>query len=308
MNEKTWGLGDTARYLARPFEAELCTLLASPEAEQAFLMRSWAHQHALLASIALTSDTPLLQVAAARDFLALPLKAFIRRWVTRAAGALNAFRRLGPERAQQPSEYRLLISLVEEGTRLPSGRLRFRDLSILAALPACYRAQFRLKTVDDPGDRAFLLKVTRMAQHLASMGSAASEQSFSSFLAGRITVEELHQRLRHLGLPSQFPAGPLSCGRLVQLRSQQDFKSAARRFRNCVECYCEEAAFGRVAIYVWEGAEPAMLRLSQSIPGFWELDELSGLQNRPVSPETEMAIMAALPPQMAGGADVILGG
>jgi len=212
------------------------------------------------------------------------------------AGMVRALGRLGPV-AQPPDVYRGVAAVLVDGD--PGAKLIRHAASldegfvrVLWTLPKSLR---RKPIVDycHVGEARFLNWLVRAAGY----GETELPPSLLAQLQSRRGRHGPADVIQAFLAPENFAAPPFAApAPLTPIASLAQLRAAAKRFRNCLEHYGEEAMSGARSFYVWDGSEPAVVGLSKVGDLGWRVGEIAGVDNADVSAATRAAIADALAP------------
>jgi hypothetical protein len=82
----------------------------------------------------------------------------------------------------------------------------------------------------------------------------------------------------------KFDAAPaLDHPKIKPIRTAEELRSVALKFRNCLRSYTTRASIGEVAFYLYDDAKPAVIMLSNYGNGLYVLSQIRGLGNTAIS-------------------------
>ncbi len=198
----------------------------------------------------------------------------------------------------RPAEYRRLLHMVRpDAVELKALRHMAQIsplmLEALERLPAALRSPEVLRFIQTPWEAQLINDAVTLTGR-GSRDPDAAGRRFVERLARSSNREQFFALALRSVKPDQLPVPIEETGRLRPLRSTYAVKSAARRFRNCLNSCVSRAMFERSAFLEWVGDEPAVMELVHDGALGWRLEELQGVGNQSLSKSTERAIHAAL--------------
>lgn len=227
--------------------------------------------------------------------LEAPLRKAVRLAVDPAPdGLTRALERLG-EIAWAPEDYRALVALLADPK--PAKTLRHADridplqVRTLNALPRPLR---------DAGGVAVRVTAAQ-AKLLAEAHALLSHRLPEDVLAQRIAVWTRAPSAKALfslvadDFRRELPKPPHpGTERLRPLETATAIRDAARRYRNCLANYVDDAIDRRCAIYEWLPAPGAVIELTPDPYFGWRLDQARLENNKSVDEATRAAIVEEL--------------
>jgi hypothetical protein len=280
------------RLIAPPYAGVLAALWPAPHT--AFVTAPAARRHLICLMLAAEphGGAPI-DVTRLMD---LPLRKAIPLALDDAApeGLRRALEHLG-EIAWAPEDYRVLVQMLADPA--PAKTLRHAEaitpdlVRALKALPADLRAVGGVALRVPPAQASLLAEahavLTRrlapevLARRIAAWGQAPTPKALFTLVAEDFRLE----------LPP--PPHP-GTERLRPLDTAAAIRDAARRYRNCLASYVDDAVDRRSAIYEWLPAPGAVVELTPDTFFGWRLDQARLRNNRSVDEATREAIVAEL--------------
>jgi hypothetical protein len=163
-----------------------------------------------------------------------------------------------------------------------------RKLDALIELEPDLRSARIMKQVRSKDDvMALDVIVAWVCRHCPAASPADVRQSLRS------TKSDIDDWLEEWLMTAQLPPPPFpGTNLLVPLRTGADIKHAAQEFRNCLNSLLQDAVTGRIAFYVWQGKEPAVVSLKPLGRVGWMVDDIKGPKNARISTLTRRQISA----------------
>lgn len=279
------------RLIAPDYADTLAALWPAPHAP--FLTAPAARRHLVCLMLAVeTRDAAPMEIARLLDE---PLRKIVRRVVDPAPDGLRrALEHLG-EIAWAAADYRSLLALLAE----PAAAKRLRhaeaitpdEVRALAALPAAVRAEGVGAVRMSPAQAELLaeahavlsrrLSPPLLAERIAAWNRATNARALFALVADDFRLE----------MPK--PPHP-GTERLKPLATVTAIREAARRYRNCLAGYVDDALDERSAIYEWLPAPGAVIELTPDAFFGWRLDQARLQNNKAVDEATRDAVVAEL--------------
>jgi hypothetical protein len=295
----------TTLVLARPVEAAspLLRLIAPsyadvlaglwPAPHTSFVTAPTARRH--LICLMLATDAGARAPVALSQLLEAPLRKAVRLVVDPAPDGLSrALDRLG-EIAWEAEDYRALLALLADPkpakTLRHAARIEPAQVRTLSALP---------KPLRDAGGAA--TRVTAgQARLLAEAHVLLSRRLPGEVLARRIAVWTRAPTAKALfnlvadDFRHELPKPPHpGTDRLRPLETAAAIRDAARRYRNCLASYVDDAIDHRCAVYEWLPAPGAVIEVTPDTYFGWRLDQARLENNKAVDEVTRAAIVEEL--------------
>ena len=286
---------ETASPLLRLIAPAYAEVLAAlwPAPHTPFVTAPTARRH--LVCLMLATDAGARAPVTLSQLLDGPLRKAVRLVVDPAPeGLVRALERLG-EIAWQPEDYRALLTLLADPK--PAKTLRHAveispaQVRTLSALP---------KPLRDAGGAA--TRVTAgQARLLAEAHVLLSRRLPQDVLAQRIAVWTRAPTAKALfnlvadDFRRELPKPPHpGTDRLKPLETAAAIRDAARRYRNCLASYVDDAIDRRCAVYEWLPAPGAVIEVTPDSYFGWRLDQARLENNKSVDEATRGAIVEEL--------------
>ena len=288
-------LTDVASPLLRLIAPAYADVLAAlwPAPHTAFVTAPTARRHLVCLMLALETEARApVDLALLMD---APLRKAVRLVVDPAPdGLTRALERLG-EIAWTPEDYRGLVTLLADPK--PAKILRHAEriepvqVRTLCALPRPLR---------DAGGAA--ARVTAgQARLLAEAHALLARRLSAEVLAQRIAIWTRAPTAKALfnlvadDFRRELPKAPHpGTERLKPLETTAAIRDAARRYRNCLASYVDDAIDHRCAVYEWLPAPGAVIEVIPDSYFGWRLDQARLENNKSVDEATRAAIIEDL--------------
>lgn len=279
------------RLIAPDYADTLATLWPAPHTP--FLTAPAARRHLVCLMLAIEPAGPApLEVS---RLLEEPLRKAVRLVLDLAPeGLRRALEHLG-EIAWTPADYRVLLALLTE----PAAAKRLRhaaaitpdEVRTLDALPPAVRIHGGGPMRMGPAQAVLLaeahaalsrrLSPAVLTERIAAWARAPDTKALFALVAEDFRLD---------------PPAPPHPGteRLRPLADAAAIRDAARRYRNCLENYIDDALDRRSAIYEWLPAPGAVIELTPDGIFGWRLDQARLRSNKAVDEPTREAIVGEL--------------
>jgi len=278
-------------HLAGEHAARLAGLWPAPHTD--FITATADRRH--LVCFVLSQPEERVDRFGAAALLEQPVRVLIRDLGEAApAGLARALTRLG-EVAWSADDYRgLALGLRTFGV---SARLRHAEaitpahLAVLRAVPAELRDVGLCSPSITPAQAELLTEIYRA---LAARDGRPAALAQGRAWSGASSAADMLQRAKtSLNAPTATPPFPGS-ERLRPFDTAEALLDAARRYRNCLTNYLDEASAGASAFYEWTGDPGAVVGLERDPLFGWRLDQARAVDNAPVDEPARSAIVAEL--------------
>jgi hypothetical protein len=187
-------------------------------------------------------------------------------------------------------------------------QLTARKLDALSLLSPDRRSQRIMKlTISKDDVMALNVIVDWVCRHCRAASPADIRLSLRS------TKSDIDDWLEEWLIDAELPAPPFpGSDLLVPLRTGVEIKHAAQEFRNCLNSLLQDAVTGRVAFYVWQGKELAVVSLKPLGRIGWMVDDIKGPKNAGISALTRRQISAEVSawgcfPDGSGSVSIVTG-